>query len=190
MVPPVPCPGPRTSDGKHTVAWCFGTRPHGRDAEPAIGDAAAPPGFRGARSRRSLAPVPRPLRPARRCDLSRRQFAGRHAEGDRGAAARSGRAGMGRGPGAELDPAWLDRPAGASRRQDRPADRGRAGRDAGRRFDLGQPVQAAGRRLAAAARARRDPVRDDQLPDRSLYRGRPGGAARPPSPAPGRAGRP
>ncbi len=70
----------------------------------------------------------------------------------------------------QLDRARLDRSAASRRREDRPADRRRAGHHGGRGFYVGEPVQAAGRGAGPAAGSDGDPDRSGQLPDRSLHR--------------------
>ena len=60
--------------------------------------------------------------------------------------------GMGRGADPQLERPRLDRRAAARRGQDRAADRRQAERGDRRRSDLGEPVQAAGRRRAASDR--------------------------------------
>ena len=88
-------------------------------------------------------------------NLSRRQFARRAAEGRRGARRADDRTRMGRGPDPLLERGRLVRVAGAHRREARAAARRRAAPGDRHRHDLGQPVQAAGRRARACGRGGR-----------------------------------
>ena len=102
-----------------------------------------------------LSARPRAFRAARGRELSRRQFARRAAEGRRGARRAGDRNRMGRRPDPLVERGRLVRVAGARRRQARAAARRRAAPGHRHRHDLGQSLQAAGRRGAHAARARR-----------------------------------